>query len=51
MGVVFGIFMWPFGAIEAVGVTIFVGMSVDYCLHTSLSARPSLTAKDRVTDV
>ena len=27
----FGILGWTFGAIEAVGVTIFVGMSVDYC--------------------
>merc|ERR1711871_39042 len=52
MGVVFGIFMWPFGAIEAVGVTIFVGMSVDYCLHTSHGYTHSheVSAKDRVTD-
>jgi len=28
---------WPFGAIEAVSVTIFVGFSVDYCLHLAHS--------------
>ena len=35
LGVIFGIAQYPFGAIEAVGVTIFVGLSVDYCLHTA----------------
>merc|ERR1712166_307305 len=35
MGVIFGIAQYPFGAIEAVGITIFVGLSVDYCLHTA----------------
>ena len=24
---------WEFGAIEAISITIFVGFSVDYCLH------------------
>merc|ERR1712072_846866 len=33
LGFLFGIMGFTFGAIEAVGVTIFVGMSVDYCLH------------------
>jgi hypothetical protein len=35
LGFLFGVLGWTFGAIEAVGVTIFVGMSVDYCLHTA----------------
>jgi len=26
---------WEFGAIQAVGVILFVGLSVDYCLHLS----------------
>ena len=33
MGFLFAVVGFQFGAIEAVGVTIFVGMSVDYCLH------------------
>lgn len=33
LGFLFGVMGFSFGAIEAVGVTIFVGMSVDYCLH------------------
>lgn len=35
MGFLFAIVGFEFGAIEAVGVTIFVGMSVDYCLHVA----------------
>ena len=39
-------------AIEAVGVTIFVGMSVDYCLHTAhaYSHSESETRRGKVTD-
>ena len=33
MGFLFAVLGYTFGAIEAVGVTIFVGMSVDYALH------------------
>jgi len=33
LGFLFAIMQYTFGAIEAVGVTIFVGMSVDYALH------------------
>ena len=33
MGFLFAVMGYTFGAIEAVGVTIFVGMSVDYALH------------------
>ena len=33
LGFLFSIMQYTFGAIEAVGVTIFVGMSVDYSLH------------------
>ncbi|CAE7475976.1 DISP1 [Symbiodinium pilosum] len=32
-GFLFGVMRYEFGAIEAVGVVTFVGMSVDYCLH------------------
>ena len=33
LGFLFYVMHYSFGAIEAVGVTIFVGMSVDYSLH------------------
>jgi len=33
IGFLFAIMQYTFGAIEAVGITIFVGMSVDYALH------------------
>ena len=32
-GFLFGVMGYEFGAIEAVGAVIFVGMSVDYFLH------------------
>jgi len=53
LGVIFGIAQYPFGAIEAVGVTIFVGLSVDYCLHTAhgYSGSKSVTRKDKVMDM
>eukprot|EP00746_Dinoflagellata_sp_MGD_P018815 gnl/MRDRNA2_/MRDRNA2_143667_c0_seq1.p1 gnl/MRDRNA2_/MRDRNA2_143667_c0~~gnl/MRDRNA2_/MRDRNA2_143667_c0_seq1.p1 ORF type:complete len:512 (+),score=63.43 gnl/MRDRNA2_/MRDRNA2_143667_c0_seq1:129-1538(+) len=35
LGFLFSFLAWPFGAIEAIGVIIFVGMSVDYCLHVA----------------
>merc|ERR1711871_1192105 len=52
LGLLFGILGWTFGAIEAVGVTIFVGMSVDYCLHTAhaYSHSESKTRRGKVTD-
>ena len=52
LGLLFGILGWTFGAIEAVGVTIFVGMSVDYCLHTAhaYSHSASKTRRGKVTD-
>lgn len=55
MGVIFGLAQYPFGAIEAVGITIFVGLSVDYCLHTAHGyhdARSQFsTRKQRVQDM
>jgi len=33
---------WEFGAIEAVGVIFFVGLSVDYCLHINHSYNMAL---------
>lgn len=33
MAFMFGILQWRFGAIEAVGLIVFVGSSVDYSLH------------------
>jgi hypothetical protein len=33
---------WKFGAIEAVGVIFFVGLSVDYCLHINHSYNMAL---------
>jgi len=52
LGILFGMLGWTFGAIEAVGVTIFVGMSVDYCLHTAhaYSHSESETRRGKVTD-
>ena len=52
LGFLFGALGWTFGAIEAVGVTIFVGMSVDYCLHTAhgYAHSASETRKGKVTD-
>ena len=52
LGVIFGGFGYPFGAIEAVGVTIFVGLSVDYILHAAhgYSESKKITRKDKVTD-
>ena len=52
LGFLFGILGWTFGAIEAVGVTIFVGMSVDYCLHTAhgYAHSASNTRNGKVTD-
>ena len=47
------IFNYTFGAIEAVGVTVFIGMSVDYALHVAhgyhSSTHKSRYAKVRAT--
>jgi hypothetical protein len=32
-GLMFGIIGWPFGVVEAIGLIVFVGFSVDYSLH------------------
>jgi hypothetical protein len=37
----FGIIGWKFGAVEAVGLIVFVGFSVDYSLHMAESFRAS----------
>ena len=37
MGFMLVVLQWPFGAIEAISVTIFVGFSVDYQLHLAHS--------------
>ena len=52
MGLLFSVANYPFGAIEAVGVTIFVGMSVDYSLHLghAYNHSPGRTTKSRVRD-
>merc|ERR1711871_28000 len=42
MGLMFWVAQYRFGAIEAVGVTIFVGMSVDYSLHLGHAYNHSL---------
>merc|ERR1712151_1168805 len=36
-GLMFGVLAQPFGAIEAVSLIIFVGLSVDYSLHVAES--------------
>ena len=53
LGVIFGAAGYPFGAIEAVGVTIFVGLSVDYILHAAhgYSESKKFTRKDKVTEM
>ena len=52
MGYLFAVAKFQFGAIEAVGVTIFVGMSVDYCLHIAhgYHTSNSRTRKDKSTE-
>jgi hypothetical protein len=35
------VFEWEFGVIEAISVTVFVGLSVDYCLHIANSFNES----------
>ena len=37
MGYMIVVMEWSFGAIEAISVTVFVGFSVDYCLHLANS--------------
>jgi hypothetical protein len=53
LGIIFGAAGYPFGAIEAVGVTIFVGLSVDYILHAAhgYSESKKTGRKDKVTDM
>ncbi|CAJ1382685.1 unnamed protein product [Effrenium voratum] len=52
-GFLFGVMGYEFGAIEAVGAVIFVGMSVDYCLHLAhgyhSASRESRTDKLQTT--
>ena len=52
MGFLFAVAGFTFGAIEAVGVTIFVGMSVDYCLHVAhgYHSSASRTREDKTTE-
>merc|ERR1712216_849254 len=52
LGFLFAIVGFEFGAIEAVGVTIFVGMSVDYCLHVAhgYHSSESITKKEKTTE-
>jgi len=52
LGFLFGIVGFTFGAIEAVGVTIFVGMSVDYCLHLAHGYHSSShsTRREKIQD-
>merc|ERR1711988_778822 len=52
LGFLFGIVGFTFGAIEAVGVTIFVGMSVDYCLHLAHGYHSSThsTRREKIQD-
>jgi hypothetical protein len=41
LGFMILVFQWEFGVIEAISVTVFVGLSVDYCLHISNSFNES----------
>ena len=50
LGFLFFVMNYSFGAIEAVGVTIFVGMSVDYSLHLG-HAFHSAIAKSRKSKI
>eukprot|EP00435_Cladocopium_sp_Y103_P042865 s1826_g11.t4 len=49
-GFLFGVVGFEFGAIEAVGAVIFVGMSVDYCLHMAhgYHVAPRATRRDKM---
>merc|ERR1719326_2729258 len=41
----FGIMQWKFGAVEAIGLIVFVGFSVDYSLHMAESFNQSKETK------
>lgn len=51
-GVLVWVLNWEFGAIQAVAVILFVGLSVDYCLHLGHSYNESIanTRLDRMTE-
>ena len=52
LGIIFAIAQYPFGAIEAVGITIFVGLSVDYALHSAhgySESHEAVTRRNKVT--
>lgn len=44
LGFMILVFSWEFGVIEAISVTVFVGLSVDYCLHMANSFNESVAA-------
>jgi len=39
---------WPFGAMEALSITIFVGLACDYCLHIAHAFMHSPAANDKL---
>lgn len=47
MAFLFGVLGWPFGALEAVSLIIFVGSSVDYSLHMAESFSMSKFGRQR----
>jgi hypothetical protein len=48
----FGIIGWPFGAVEAIGLIVFVGFSVDYSMHLAEAFRqsPGTTRFEKMRD-
>jgi len=50
--VMFGVMQWTFGAVEAIGLIVFVGFSVDYSLHMAESFNQSAETQrfDKVKD-
>eukprot|EP00520_Triparma_pacifica_P008820 CAMPEP_0118651770 /NCGR_PEP_ID=MMETSP0785-20121206/10958_1 /TAXON_ID=91992 /ORGANISM="Bolidomonas pacifica, Strain CCMP 1866" /LENGTH=1735 /DNA_ID=CAMNT_0006544235 /DNA_START=47 /DNA_END=5251 /DNA_ORIENTATION=- len=48
VGAMIAVLGWKIGAIEALSVTIFVGMACDYCLHVAHSFRHSKAPTNRL---
>jgi len=52
MGIMFVIFKFPFGPVEMLGTTVFIGLSINYVLHTihAYQYSESKTRKEKVRD-
>jgi len=52
VGFIFAVFTIPFGPVEAVGVSIFIGLSANYSLHVvhAYHRSPSSNREDKVKD-